>query len=71
MQTQQLFQLPAGDVVMHHIPGLHRKNSASPNEIDGVFLVRVDRAFYRWHPTQPYFCCDSLSLNLKKTAAVH
>ena len=26
-----------------------------PNELEGAFLVRVDRAFYRWHPTRPFY----------------
>ena len=29
-----------------HIPGLHRENSNGYDQLDGVFLVRVDRAFY-------------------------
>jgi hypothetical protein len=37
-----------------HIPGLHGKSRI--NEIlEGVFLVRVDRAYYRWHPQRPFF----------------
>ena len=40
---------------MRHIPGLHRKTSSSPDYLEGVFLVRVDRAFYRWHPTRPFY----------------
>jgi hypothetical protein len=23
---------------------------------DGVFLVRVERAQYRWHPAKPFYC---------------
>ena len=38
-----------------HIPGLHRENRNDYNELEGVFLVRVDRAFYRWHPTRPFY----------------
>lgn len=37
-----------------HIPGLHsRENSESP--LEGLFLVRVERASYRWHPQKPFF----------------
>jgi hypothetical protein len=37
-----------------HIPGLHCK-SLSSEILEGVFLVRVDRAYYRWHPQRPFF----------------
>ena len=37
-----------------HIPGLHCK-SRSSEILEGVFLVRVDRAFYRWHPQRAFF----------------
>src|SRR5438445_11751799 len=38
-----------------HIPGLHRETRNGSDELEGVFLVRVDRAFYRWHPTRPFY----------------
>lgn len=38
-----------------HIPGLHRENGNGKEKLEGVFLVRVDRAFYRWHPTRPFY----------------
>ena len=38
-----------------HILGLHRKGSDCSDELEGIFLVRVDRAFYRWHPTRPFY----------------
>src|ERR1700738_392047 len=39
-----------------HIPGLHRESHDSEDIIlEGVFLVRVDRAFYRWHPQRPFY----------------
>src|SRR4029077_17987436 len=31
-----------------HIPGLHSGSPNTPNILEGVFLVRVDRTFYRW-----------------------
>ena len=37
-----------------HIPGLHSK-SHSAEILEGVFLVRVDRAYSRWHPQRPFF----------------
>jgi hypothetical protein len=38
-----------------HIPGLHRESHNSEDNLEGVFLVRVDRAFYRWHPQRPFY----------------
>lgn len=35
-------------------PGLHQ--ATQPAEVpDGVYLVRVDRAQYRWQPQKPYY----------------
>ena len=36
------------------IPGLHSQHHASSANLDGVFLVRVERASYRWHPQKPF-----------------
>jgi hypothetical protein len=36
-----------------HIPGLHSKRSVDVN-LDGLFLVCVDKASYRWHPQKPF-----------------
>jgi hypothetical protein len=38
-----------------HIPGLHHESRNSEDILEGVFLVRVDRAFYRWHPQRPFY----------------
>ena len=38
-----------------HIPGLHRQDSSAEEILEGVFLVRVDRAYYRWHPQRPFY----------------
>jgi hypothetical protein len=38
-----------------HIPGLHCESRTSQETLEGVFLVRVDRAFYRWHPQRPFY----------------
>ena len=32
-----------------HIPGLHSLQQDPESNLDGLFLVRVDRAAYRWH----------------------
>ena len=36
------------------IPGLHLKQGGVENRLEGLFLVRVDRARYRWHPQKPF-----------------
>ena len=36
------------------IPGLHEEASGSELP-DGIFLVRVERASYQYHPHKPYF----------------
>jgi hypothetical protein len=38
-----------------HIPGLHREDRNRDDILEGIFLVRVERAFYRWHPQRPFF----------------
>jgi hypothetical protein len=38
------------------IHGLHEADRSAADEIqDGIFLVRVDRAQYRWHVHKPYY----------------
>ncbi len=36
------------------IPGLHANQRGAENKLEGLFLVRVDRASYRWHPQKPF-----------------
>ncbi len=38
----------------HQIPGLHSRHQDSETGFDGVFLVRVERAWYRWHPQKTF-----------------
>ena len=38
-----------------YIPGLRGNTPNRPNIFEGVFLVRVDRIFYRWHPERPFY----------------
>jgi hypothetical protein len=38
----------------HQIPGLHSRHQDSETSLDGVFLVRVERAWYRRHPQKPF-----------------
>jgi hypothetical protein len=37
-----------------HIPGLHLERPDSPDFLEGLFLVRVDRAFFRWQTKKPF-----------------
>ena len=37
-----------------HIPGLHAGQPAAASPLEGMFLVRVDTASYRWHPHKPF-----------------
>ena len=36
------------------IPGLHLNQRGVENKIEGLFLVRVDQARYRWHTQKPF-----------------
>src|ERR1700733_14760309 len=38
-----------------YVPGLHGARQNSDADLEGLFLVRVERAFYRWHPQKPFF----------------
>ena len=38
-----------------HVPGLHQAAQNGDEFLEGFFLVRVERAFYRWHPQKPFF----------------
>ena len=37
-----------------HIPGLHSRHLSRQSHLDGLFLVRVERVSYRWHPQKPF-----------------
>ena len=37
------------------IPGLHQQAQNGDDILGGVFLVRVERASYRYHPKKPFF----------------
>ena len=36
------------------IPGLHFNQHGVENTLEGLFLVRVERAQYRWRPQKPF-----------------
>ena len=38
-----------------HIAGLNGGTYNAELILEGVFLVRVDRVFYRWHPQRPFY----------------
>src|ERR1700745_830107 len=38
------------------VPGLRDTGRSAADQVpDGVFLVRVDKAQYRWHPQKPFY----------------
>jgi hypothetical protein len=49
-----------------HIPGLHGNIPNTPSILEGVFLVRVDRTFYRWHPERPFYVLRLIILEPKE-----
>jgi hypothetical protein len=38
-----------------HIPGLHQCSPNASSTLEGLFLVRVEWVFYRWHSQKPFF----------------
>jgi hypothetical protein len=40
--------------VKRHIPGLHSWQPDDTSLLEGLFLTRVDKAFFRWQPRKPY-----------------
>ena len=38
-----------------YFPGLHEEAARTNELLEGVFLVRVERAYYRWQPQKPFF----------------
>ena len=49
-------------------PGLHAESKNGDGLLEGVFLVRVDRAFYRWQPEKPFFALRFTILEPKELA---
>ena len=39
----------------HHLPGLHRQSQNASSPPEGLYLVRVEGASYRYHPQKPFF----------------
>jgi hypothetical protein len=40
--------------VKRHIRGLHARQQDAERPLEGLFLVRVEWASYRWHPHRPF-----------------
>ena len=38
-----------------HIPGLYHEVRNDNDVLEGIFLVRVERVFYRWRPRRPFY----------------
>src|SRR5713226_9416418 len=51
-----------------HIPGLREAAQNGEDVLEGFFLVRVDRAFYRWHSQKPFFALRFVILEPKEHA---
>jgi hypothetical protein len=45
-----------------HIPGLSSREQDRENLLEGLFLVRVEAASYRWHPQKPFLSVRLLVL---------
>jgi hypothetical protein len=51
------------------IPGLHAESRNGDGLLEGVFLVRVDHAFYRQDSQKPFFALGFVVLELKQYVA--
>ena len=52
-----------------HIPGLHSEaQNHEDNALEGIFLVKVERAFDRWQPQKPFFALRLAILEPKEHA---
>jgi len=47
------------------MPGLHSTQSDPEGHLDGLFLVRVEKASYRWHPQKPFLALRFIVLEPK------
>jgi len=50
-------------------PGLHAESKNGGGLLEGMFLARVDRAFYQWHPQKPFFALRFSILQPKQHSA--
>ena len=52
-----------------HIPGLHSVQQDNGSNLDGLFLVRVERAAYQWHRQKPFLELRFIILEPKAVAS--
>src|SRR6201984_522414 len=52
-----------------HVPGLNSRQQDHENLLEGLFLVRVDAASYRWHPQKPFLSARFVVLEPEPYAA--
>jgi hypothetical protein len=52
-----------------HIRGLHSRQQDHESALEGLFLVRVDAASYRWHPQKPFISVRFVVLEPEPFAA--
>ena len=52
-----------------HFPGLHTEPNHVHDSLEGIFLVRVDCTYYRWHPQKPFFLLSFTILEPKELAS--
>jgi len=52
-----------------HFPGLHTEPNRVDDSLEGIFLVQVDRAYYRWHLQKPFFVLSFTILEPKELAS--
>ena len=52
-----------------HMPGLHSKQQDLEGNLDGLFLVRVERAAYRWHRQKSFLELQFLVLQPESSAS--
>lgn len=45
-----------------HVPGLHSRQQPLDSHLDGLFLVRIDKASYRWHSQKPFLALQFVVL---------
>ncbi len=48
-----------------HIPGLNLREQTEDDRLEGLFLVRVEGASYRWHPQKPFLAVRFVVLEPK------
>ena len=45
-----------------HVPGLHSRQQPLEGSLDGLFLVLIDKASYRWHSQKPFLALQFVVL---------